>query len=567
MKKLLVIAVALFLPAPLLAAPPKTPEHMAYASDRILVVSATADAPNAGGLRSRHPSAASVMSRFGLDRVERLGPTKTASSRRSIEVYQLRSSQPGFDPLEAAAALRATGAFRAVTPDYRLSLFTVPNDPDLFQQWYVSDGNFADVRLIQAWDLEQGDPSTVIAIMDTGVDTGHPDLASQIWTNTGETPGNGLDDDGNGFIDDVNGWDFGRSDNDPNPEYFPDATGIDVGFHGTFCAAIASAATDNAEGVAGAGWNCSIMPLKVAHPDSGITSSMVAGAFLYAIDQGADVLSMSLGGPGDPGVPEFFQALVDDANAAGVMCVAAAGNDGVNVPSYPAGSNGVLAVAATDESNARASFSNWGPWVDIAAPGAAMWSAIARNYELSELDQIIYIFFFGWDGKRPYMLGDGTSFACPLTAGVAGLVRSRMPAMGPLEVAAHLVATGDAVAYDHPIGPRLNAFNAVNTTVSLGEPDTPQGVTIDEVHPNPSSTTSTIAFAIPSGGASVRLALYDASGRHVRELAEGPFTAGSHRASWDGRDASGHASPSGIYFVRLESGGRVVQEKLVRVGR
>jgi subtilisin family serine protease len=565
-KKLLAIAVVLFLPAPLLAAPPRTPERLSYAGDRVLVVSAAAEAPGVDALRGRHPSAASVMSRYGLDRMERLGPAMTASSRRAVEVYALRSSQPGFDPLEAAAALRATGAFRAVSPDYRLSLFVVPNDPDRPQQWYVSDGNFADVRLIQAWDLEQGDPSTVIAIMDTGVDTGHPDLASKIWTNPGETPGNGIDDDLNGFIDDVSGWDFGRNDNDPNPEYFPDAIGIDVGFHGTFCAAIASAATDNAEGVSGAGWNCRIMPLKVAHPDSGITSSMVAGAFLYAIDQGADVLSMSLGGPGDPGVPEFFQALVDDANAAGVMCVAAAGNDGVNVPTYPAGANGVLAVAATDAGNARAPFSNWGPWVDIAAPGAGMWSAIARNYELSEIDQIFYIFLFGWDGVRPYMLGDGTSFACPLVAGIAGLVRTRMPALGPLEVAQHLVATGDVVAYDHPIGPRVNAFTAVGTTVSVGEPDAPQGVALAGIDPNPSSITSTIRFAIAAGGP-VRLALYDASGRHVRELAGGTFTAGAHRATWDGLDATGRATPSGIYFVRLEAGGHVVQEKLVRVGR
>ena len=125
---------------------------------------------------------------------------------------------------------------------------------------------------------------------------------------------------------------------------------------------------------------------------------------------------MSIGGPGDPGVPEYFQALVDMADSAGVLCVAAAGNDGASTPTYPAGCARVLSVGAMDTGNVRASFSNFGSWVRIAAPGASMWSSICRNYAVDDFSQIIYIYYFGWDGENPYMFGDGTSFACPLVS-------------------------------------------------------------------------------------------------------------------------------------------------------
>jgi len=473
----------------------------------------------------------------------------------------------------ACQAQRSSGAFRVVSPNYRFALFnTIPNDPYLGTQWYINDGGFADIRLPAAWDVERGSSRVRIVIMDTGVDLGHPDLASKIWTNTGEIPGNGIDDDGNGFIDDVHGWDFGRGDNDPNPEYIPEyvpelGLDVDVGFHGTFCAGIAAAANDNGEGIAGAGWNCQILPLKVAHPDSGITSVAIAGAFAYATDQNAEVISMSFGGPGDPGVPEFFQALVDDATGAGSVCVAAAGNDGASTPTYPAACDKVLAVGATDDSNARASFSNFGSWVDVAAPGSLMWSSIARNYELTDTDQAVYIVFFGWDGTSPYMYGDGTSFACPLVAGVCGLVRSRFPALSPAQVAQQLIQTGDVVAYDEPIGPRVNAYQAVTSApVAVDMPGAGGRWGLTAITPNPSGALSTIRFALAAEGPA-RLRLYDAGGRLVRELASGRLPAGEHVAAWDGRDGAGREAPSGLYFLRLECDGRVARAKLVRITR
>src|SRR3989442_7768650 len=260
---------------------------------------------------------ATTLDRFGLDRVTMVVRTRAGPPR----FLKLTSRRADFDPLEAARALRATGRFRAVCPNYRLHPFaTLPNDTDLGLQWYVDDPSDGDVDLPEAWDVEKGGSSVAIGIMDTGVDTGHPDLASRIWTNPGEIPGNGVDDDGNGYVDDVHGWDFGDGDADPNPGPVIDEIGVDEGFHGTFVAGIASAATNNVEGIAGAGWNCRILPLKVADSTGALTSEAVTAAFLYAADQRVSVLNLSFGAAGSPGVPEYFQALLDAADSAGVLC-------------------------------------------------------------------------------------------------------------------------------------------------------------------------------------------------------------------------------------------------------
>jgi len=517
---------------------------------------------------SRDSGVARVLASLGLESTRVVGPTLRGGARRREQAWLLTSRRPGFDPVAASRALEATGAIRAASPNYRFGLFiTQPDDIYLPYQWYVDDGGFADVSLPYAWDLERGDSSVVIAIVDTGVDTTHPDLAAQIWHNPGEIPGNGIDDDGNGLIDDYEGWDFGVGDNDPKPEYTPDPSGIDVGFHGTFCAGIAAAATNNGDGIAGAGWSCRIMPLKVANPDSGLTSSAIAGAFAYAVDEGASVISMSFGGPGDPGVPGFFQALVDMATHSGVLCVAAAGNDGDSVRVYPAACDHVLAVAATDYSNVRADFSNWGPWVDVAAPGSSMWSTICQNYTFTDLDQLFYEFLFGWDGANPYMYGDGTSFACPLTAGICGLVRSRYPYLTPQLVMQHVIATGDAVAYDHPIGTKVNAFRAVTgIPAGVAEKIVPPALALAAAAPNPVAGFAKIRFVLPAEGWA-RLALYDVAGRRVCTLFEGAMPSGPHVADWDGRDDRGAALPAAVYFARLESVGAVIRAKVVLLGQ
>ncbi len=502
---------------------------------------------------------AAVLERHALafgDEIARIG---------NVRFMRLRSTRPDFDPARAAADLAATGAIKAAIPDLRLRLFdTIPNDPDLPLQWYVDDGGYADVRLPAAWDTERGAASVRIGIMDTGVDMTHPDLASQIWTNPGEIPGNGVDDDGNGYVDDIHGWDFGGGDNDPNPHAAIDSTsGLDVGFHGTFVAAIAAAATDNSEGIAGAGWNCRIVPLKVTAPNGDITTEAVTAAFAYAAAQHLEVLNMSLGTADAPGVKDYFQALVDAATSAGVLCVASAGNDGTNALNYPAACDGVLAVGATDASNARSSFSNYGPWVRIAAPGETMFSAICQNYVIDDISQIFYLFFFGWDGVSPYMYGDGTSFSAPLAAGVCALVRAEHPSWSPSQVESAVITSGDVVTFDQPIGPKLNAAAAVLQTLDV-RGFAPSGALALSAAPNPSRGAVELSFTLPRAGVA-DLGVLDLQGRAIRSLARGELSAGEHRASWDGRDALGRVCPPGLYWARLREGGVERVMKVLRL--
>jgi len=304
------------------------------------------------------------------------------------------------------------------------------------------------------------------------------------------------------------------------------------------------------------------MPLKCGDAAGQVTTAAVAEAMGYMIDQGASVLNMSFGTADSTALP-FFQALVDDATAAGILCVAAAGNDGVENKAYPAACNNVLAVGATDETNARASFSNYGNWVDVAAPGSTMWSAIPQNYTFDELNQIIYLLYFGWDVENPYMYGDGTSFASPLVAGVCGLVRAHNHSLTPQDVMAQIIGTGDVVAYDEPIGPRLNAYRALTQNVTSVEPmPTPSGVSLGDAWPNPFATSTTIDFSISQAGP-VRLSVFDVRGRVVRDLIASTLPAGRHSALWDGRASDGRALGSGVYFAVLERGGVKSSRRIV----
>jgi len=488
-------------------------------------------------------------------------------NRGSLQVLRLTGG-PGFAPADASRRLRASSRVRAAMVDVPMRpmiaaacLDTLPDDPDRPLQWWVDAHPPEGIHLRSAWCITHGSPSIRIGIADTGVDLGHPDLAGKIAINAAEIPGNGLDDDSNGYVDDVTGWDAGDNDNDPNPEpFFEPQLGIDESFHGTFVASIAAAATDNAEGGSGAGWNCEVVPIRVASGDAILSSSLVM-AFDYAIAAGVDILNLSLGAPGDS-VGEFFQPLVDDAIAAGILVVASAGNDGTSTLNFPAACNGVLSVAATDETGARASFSNWGPTVDLAAPGATMWGAINRNYIHDEWTQIVFLYFFGWDGERPYMYGDGTSFAAPLVSGIAGLVRSQFPDLTPGAAAVHLVAKGDPVGFDHPIGPLVNAYASVVSS-PLGV-DAPPGFALSMPMPNPARGAVSLLLTLPQD-VQVTAEVIDVGGRRVRSLGGGTWLAGLHRITWDGAGRDGRRATPGLYFVRVQTAvGSLVQRLVMR---
>ena len=308
-----------------------------------------------------------------------------------------------------------------------------PNDPryanvngvSTDKQKWVFDGLGADRNLNaeQAWELTTGRSDVVVAVIDSGVYRDHPDLASNIWSNPGEIPGNGLDDDGNGFVDDFYGWDFVSSDNDPNPDL---GDGIDNDFfggadsnvsHGTHAASAACASGNNAIGVTGAAWNCKLMSVKVFTDDGGATLADIEDAIVYAANNGADVINLSLTG----GTSRVLETAVATAVSKGAVVVAAAGNSATPLANYPAALPGVISVGATASGAsgsgniaARAWFSQYGPTaVDVVAPGEDIFAASVGSVASGNPGQPIY------DSES------GTSFSTPLVAGLAALIISR----------------------------------------------------------------------------------------------------------------------------------------------
>jgi subtilisin family serine protease len=230
----------------------------------------------------------------------------------------------------------------------------------------------ADIDAPEAWDITTGSDSVIIAVVDTGVASNHPDLIDNIWTNTGETScSDGIDNDGNGYIDDCHGWDFIGNDNDPTDYYG----------HGTHVAGTIAANGNNSLGITGVMWQAKIMPLRFLGVSGSGTTADAISAILYASNMGAHVINNSWGGDG------FSQALKDAIDASPAVVVCATGNSGADndaSPFYPASytSANIISVAATDHNDALASFSNYGTTtVDIAAPGVSIYSTIPQfNY-------------------------------------------------------------------------------------------------------------------------------------------------------------------------------------------
>ncbi len=288
---------------------------------------------------------------------------------------------------KAVDHLSGFGAVLKVEPNYLYSPQTVPNDSSFSRLWHldntgqtvngVSGTPGADISAVRAWDLERGSKHTVIAVLDSGVAFDHPDLTDNIWVNNGEIPDNGRDDDNNGYVDDVNGWDFVNSDNLPH-DYSKD---LYTDGHGTHVAGIIAASGNNGQGVTGVLWSARIMPLQIfdlfqvdTFEAAVIQHIRIISAIEYAVDNGARIINCSFGGPS---ATQFMYDVIDYANRNGVLVVAAAGNSGENndlTPSYPASYElpNIIAVAATDQDDNLADYSNYGEQsVDLAAPGGS----------------------------------------------------------------------------------------------------------------------------------------------------------------------------------------------------
>jgi len=321
-------------------------------------------------------------------------------------------------------------------PNYLLSLDFAPDDP--YYANYQSDpkygGYLLNMEMEAAWDLSLGDPSVVIAIIDTGLDFDHEDLAGSVWTNEDEVPDNGLDDDHNGYVDDVHGWDFVEEDNLPQ----------DLHGHGTHVAGVVAARTDNGLGIAGMAGQATIMPLGIFQPQGIGTYADLIEAILYATDNGAQVINMSLGAVS---YSRGEEAAVNYAWEHGVVLVAAAGNNNNDAFHYPAAHANVIAVSAVDAQDRRASFSSYGDFVDLAAPGVRVISCSPGSN---------------------YGLMSGTSMASPHVAGLAALIRSRNPTLTNAEVRQILESTADdlgTAGWDRYYGyGRINGRRALEAT-------------------------------------------------------------------------------------------------------
>ena len=379
--------------------------------------------------------------------IERADATANGRLRR-IRAFVV--SVPAADRRRALAELRRDPRVRFAEPDAVYRIDTLPNDPLFGQLWGLNNTGQtvksstgtadADIDAPEAWSTTTGSSSVVVAVIDSGVDWHHPDLAANIWTNPGEScPGcasDGVDNDGNGYVDDVHGWDFVNDDNDP----------FDDHGHGTHVAGTIGASGSNGVGIAGVNWNVQIMPLKFIGANGQGTADDAVRAILYATRMGAVASNNSWGGE------EFSQALEDaiaDADAHGSLFVAAAGNSAKNTdttPDYPSGFDlpNVLTVGATDQNDVRAWFSNYGKQsVDLAAPGTNIYST--------------------WPGGI-YRFSEGTSMAAPHVTGVAALAKAAFPSASAVGLKALILRTVDqnaSFAGLSTTGGRLNARAAV----------------------------------------------------------------------------------------------------------
>lgn len=403
------------------------------------------------------------------------------------QVVTLSSS---VDPLAASERLSASPGVIAAEPNWIYEpLEVIPNDPAFDDQWGLSNTGQthaiadpppassqgvadADADVSDAWSVTQGSPETVIAILDTGVDLSHPDLSPNLWVNTGETAANGIDDDGNGYVDDIDGYDF--LSNDPSPQ--DNAVG-----HGSHVAGIAAAAANNAIGGAGVCPACKLMILR-AGSDNGFPFDATLEAIVYAVENGADIINMSLGGPI---WSKLLRKALASAGDNGVLVVAAAGNSARDndvlyylpggdpfAPDYPASYDlpNIISVAASNDldrygyltgcdltgGGAECSFTNWGHTsVDLAAPGVDILSTYVSG---------------------GYATLTGSSMSAPFVSGVAGLVLSQNPSYTPLQVKNAILN-----AVDHPqdlaggftvTSGRLNAQVALTGSTANATPRT-----------------------------------------------------------------------------------------------
>jgi hypothetical protein len=309
--------------------------------------------------------------------------------------------KPGKNLIDAQRLLLKTGYFDVVEAIPLVKTCFNPNDPSTAQQYHLGL-----MKMFEGWDIFQGDTNTVIGITDTGFEFTHEDLAGSVKINYNDMP-DGIDNDNDGYIDNFRGWDCSMNDNNPSSD--PCATC----YHGVHVAGIAGAVTNNALGIAGTGFHCKLLPIKIA--DSfGVLTSAYEG-IIYAADHGCKIINCSWGSMSGG---EYGQDVVSYATyEKQSLVIASAGNNGLLRDFYPASYREVLSVAASNQTDTRWTLSNFGTRVDVCAPGENIYST--------------------WNGNV-YTASSGTSMSAPAVSGCAGIVASYFPQEGPLQWAARI---------------------------------------------------------------------------------------------------------------------------------
>ncbi len=423
-----------------------------------------------GGEINKNSAFTNFSSKYRIEKIEKAFPQKqfnslkrTTENELSLMAVLTVSSTTDIERL--ARLVNSDPLVEYAEPNYFVEKDIEPNDP-----LYGELQHLPQVKAPQAWDISKGDTNVVIAVLDTGVDWDHPDLASAIWRNYNEIPNNGIDDDNNGFIDDIRGWDFVSgvasnaypgedgdiTDNDP----------MDFDGHGTHVAGISAAVTDNSIGISSLAWTSKIMPIRIGyHTSSGGglgTLLWMAQAFVYAGDNGAHVANLSFGtGNG--------QFVIDGARYAfqkgTVICHSAGNSNNENVGALGA-TRFALSIAALNEIDEKASYSTYGKAVDISAPGG--------DNSIGFLSTIVNPSTFF--GGRLYERFMGTSMASPLVASLAGLIRANNFDWSPAKVLFQILGTADNIDSLNPdyIGKlgagKINAFRALTETIDMPPP-------------------------------------------------------------------------------------------------
>jgi subtilisin family serine protease len=370
-----------------------------------------------------------------LHRSHRAQVRDRLSGLNNIQVVDLPA---GADVAATVNEYRRSGDVEAVEPDYIRRATVLPNDPYFTNgsQWHLHNAGQsggradADIDAPEAWDITNSASNIIVAVIDTGVRYTHEDLAENIWTNSGEIPGNGIDDDNNGVIDDIHGFTVFPGDvDDPNG-------------HGTHVAGILGGVGNNGVGISGVAWRVQIMICKFLNAAGRGYDSDAVRCINYARTNGAQILNCSWGSE------QFSSVLavaIGSLRSAGIVVAAAAGNDGPYVSSFPAalGFDNVVSVGATTRSDERASFSGFGR---IFAPGTDIWSTYSHN-------------------DYPYAVKSGTSMAAPCIAGALAILRSWFPLEPYTNIIERLVASSEYPPVTGVVANRLNLDTALRLVV------------------------------------------------------------------------------------------------------